>query len=455
MTLLPQLRPAGRDERGAALLVVMVAVALLTAAAVDLAYQARVNLQIAGNARDELKAEAQARGALAMARLVLHFQGQVDRAAGNLSGGLAGLPGAAGLAGGLPRPQLWKLVPVDDFLTANLFPDAAPAGEGAAAGAGAKPGFDRPDRPDRPARPGTSGASGDGEGLPGAPPRPAATGAEGSFHASIEDEDRKVNAQLDGGSGALQAAQLDSFLAMVADRKWDFLFDHEDADGQRTSRTDLAVHLVDWVDQDQVQAAVTGNPNKPFESGFGDENFAYDRKADRYKAKNDRFDSLAELYLVTGVSDPFMAAFGERLTVYLRRDAKMNVNTDDPGELLRNARIMADPPQQPILYDQGFPDRLQKAVKLVRLGGGFLPMSPAQFAGVLQSLGLTVKSACTQTTSVDQKCAFTDRSQVFHVRASGRAGDVQKTIDAVVTFDEVQARDQATQLGRLLHWQQE
>jgi general secretion pathway protein K len=430
-------RRGGRLERGAALLVVMVAVALITAVAVDLAYQTRVNLQIAGHARDELRAVAQAKGAVALARLVLHFQAQIDDAAG-----AAGrLGGAGGAAGAMPRPQIWKLIPLDSSLTANLF---------AGAGGGASPTGDRTTRPGSPAAPPRDQDQGAGRPLGS-----AGAGPEGTFSATLEDEDRKVNVQLDAlYQGGLQGAQLDSLLALVADRRWDFLFDHEDAGGQRTSRTDLAVHLKDWVDDDQVQSAVTGVPEPPFENGFGDENFAYDRGADRYKAKNARFDSLEELHLVTGVSDAFMAAFGDRLTVYLSRSAKMNINTDDREELLRNARIMADPPLQPILSDPGFPERLEKAAREIRLGG-LLPMTPNQFAMLLRSLGLGVRSTYLQPSNVDLKGAFTDRSRVFHVRGSGQVGEVEKTIDTVVTFDPDQAREQAALLGRLLHWHEE
>ena len=318
-------RRGGRQTRGAALLVVMVAVALVTAAAVDLAYQARVSLQIAANARDELRAQALARGSVALGRLVLHLQTRLDESAGRgaaLAASLGPAGAAAAAAAAVPRPQIWRLVPVDSDLVGNLFGgDEAPAGPEAPRG-----------------------------------------GPTGRFSAAIDDEDRKVNVQLDAlAQGGLQGAQLESFLALVADRKWDFLFDREDAAGQRTTRTDLAVHLKDWVDEDQAQSALTGNPAAPFEAGFGDENFYYDRGRDRYKAKNARFDSLDELYLVTGVSDAFMAAFGDRLTVYLSRNSQMNVNADDPEELLRNARIMADPPLQPALSDPAFPERLQKA----------------------------------------------------------------------------------------------
>jgi general secretion pathway protein K len=433
--------PQGRSrrDRGAALLIVIVSVALVTAVAVDLAYQSRVSLQIAGNGRDELRAQALARGAVSVARLVLHFQSQLD---GAMSRGQAVLqqaqavqqslpPGAAApgaATGGLPRVEIWRLVPVDSTLVANLF-------GGAATPTRAGPANEAP--------------------MAGQEPRRAFGDFQGSFSAAIDDEDRKVNAQLDGlAQGGKLGAQLASFQALVADTKWDFLFDHDDDQGQRWSRNDVAAHLHDWVDDDALQSAVTTNYDRPFENGFGDENFVYDRGPDRYKAKNARFDSLEELHLVAGCSETFLAAFGDRLTVYLSRNSKMNVNADDPAELLRNARIMAYPPVQAIFSDPALPERLQKAVRLVRMGG-FLSMTPQQFAGVLQSLGIGVQSIYTQASNTDVNGAFTDRSSVFHVRGQGSVGAVTKTIDTVVSFDPDQAREDATELGRPLHWREE
>jgi general secretion pathway protein K len=413
-------RRGGRRERGAALLVVMVAVAFLTALAVDLAYQSRVTLQIAANGRDALRAEALARGAVALSRLVLHFQSQVDDAAAQGQQAAA----AAGQQVAAPRPQIWKAIPVSSGLVASLF-GGAPAEVAPAEGRG-----------------------------PEAAPARRFGDFDGAFVARIEDEDRKVSVQLDAlDTSGLQGARLQAFLELTAERKWDFLFDTEDAQGQRTSRTDLAVHLKDWVDPNQVQSSVTGLANRPFEDGFGDENFLYDRDDDRYKAKNARFDSLDELFMVTGVSDAFMAAFGDRLTVYMGTDSQMNVNADTRDELVRNARIMADPPLQPIFSDPSFPERLEKAVQEIRLGG-LLSLTPADFAGLLEAMGVSVHPDYTQARS-GVRGAFTDRSQVFRVRGTGSAGRVEKTIEAVVTFDPAQARGEARQLGRVLHWREE
>jgi general secretion pathway protein K len=411
--------------------VVLVTVALVTALAMDLAYQARVGLQIAADGRDELVALAQARGAVNLSRLVLHFQVQLDNQASTMAG-------AAGpLGGALPRIQVWKLVPVDSMLVSNLFP-AGTRDQGPAAG-----GSDG------------AGAGRAGEAAPEVPAGRRGAGQEAArFSATIDDEDRKVNAQLDGSAtSGLLAGQLASFMALVADRKWDPLFEREDANGVKQSRNELAANLKDWVDEDPQQSAVTGVPSRPFENGFGDENYLYDRGPDRYKAKNARFDSLDELYLVAGFSDLHMAAFGDRLTVYQRRDGMMNVNADDPAELVRNARIMADPPEQPVFSDPTFAGRLVEAVKVVRVGG-LLTMTPQQFAAVLASLGVSVNTVYSGK-NVDAKGAFTDRSYVFRIRGEGRAGKVVKDVEAVVTFDPITARADALDLGRMIHWSEE
>jgi general secretion pathway protein K len=190
------------------------------------------------------------------------------------------------------------------------------------------------------------------------------------------------------------------------------------------------------------------------ESGFGDENSLYDRGEDRYRAKNARFDSLAELHLVAGVSDAFMAAFGARLTVYLSKNAKMNVNTLDPLELVRNALVMADPPGQPLLADPSLPERLQKAVSDVTAGGIFA-MSPLQFGQILEGFGISVSPIYLQQGNRDDRGAFDDRAEVFRIRARGAAGPVEKRIDAVVTIDQTQLRGQPDPLGRLLAWHEE
>ncbi|WP_242355903.1 type II secretion system protein GspK [Anaeromyxobacter sp. SG64] len=433
-------RPGG-GERGAALLVVIVSVAILTALAANLAYESRVSLEIAANARDELRATYLAKSGVALSRMVLGFQQQLDDAAGAACGLLGqGLPGARTPAGqqqrpgganppaaACPRPQIWSAVPVSSTLVQSLF---GGAGQEAPA-AGASP----------------AGAAG------GARPPAAFGGFEGAFEAKIEDEGRKVNAQLDAReiSGPARM-QVQGLYQLICDPRFDRIFEREDANGVRTSRQDLIVHLRDWIDDDKVSSSlVAGFPgaaclmeagDPPFEPGFGDENFPYDKGEDRYRAKNARLDSIEELYLVAGVSDVFMAAFGDRLTVYLPVEAPRNVNTLDRRDLVELARLIADPPSQPFLLDPEFGAKLQKAIADLTLNG-LMTITPLQFAEIVRGLQVSVNTAALSPSSGKQ--FLTDRSYVFRIRSAGTAGAVTKSVDAVVSFDPSQNRDTQTQ----------
>jgi general secretion pathway protein K len=457
-------RTRRRAERGAALLVVMVAIAILTALAADLAYDNRVRLQIAANGRDALRAEGLAKSAVSLSRLVLAFQAQIDQTSqqvGALTEQLTNpgqgvppdgtkppgqvrppnpqpAPSAQG-GTGAPRPQIWNIVPVNSGLVQALFggagagPDAgAPIAEG-----GAK----------------ATAAFGD---------------FEGAFEAKLQDESTKVNLQLDqlAVNGAL-GMQVEAYLRLVCDPRWDALFDKEDANGQRTSRQDLAVYLHDWTDEDERASASAvsfpGGGNcafllpqnqNPFEQGFSDENYAYDRGSDRYRAKNSRFDSVDEVYLVAGVSDAFMAAFGDSVTVYLPKDSAMNVNSMRPEDLLLYAKIMVEPAAAGALADPLFLKRLQKAISDARMGG-FLSIPPPQFASILEGLGVPVKPEA----KAAQKNPFSDKSIAYRIQATGAVGDVEKRIDAVVTFDPSKQGDPSVANkpvpGRLIHWREE
>jgi general secretion pathway protein K len=454
-----------RHDRGAALLVAITAVAIITAVAVDLAYNTRVSLQTAANARDELRATYLARSAVNMSRLVLHFQQQLDVASSAVAGAqqaTAGLvsslqrvsatgttpPPLPGAAGAMPAIgiRLWDLVPIDSNAM-SLFLSGDLGGAGAAPGSGVR-------RPSPPAAASTAPRA-QGAGAQAAPPgeRRIFGDMEGSFRATIQDEDRKINVRQFDAIGAFPVAQTLRLAELVRDPKWDFLFDEDDANGFRVSRRDLFGALKDWADQDETSTNFTADPAKPFEPGFGDENALYDRLADRYHAKNAPFDSLEELYLVAGVSDAFMAAFGDRLTVYPDVGATINVNTDDPQQLMVNALLMSYPPgvPQPALADPAFLQKLQAALVLAR-PLPFMSITPQQFAGVLQALGVKVNVVYLQQSN--PASAFGDRSSTFRIQATGTAGDIQKKIEAVVTFDR-RAEGLARDLGRLLHWHEE
>src|SRR5437016_1524038 len=89
-------RRSQKRDRGAALMLVIATIAVITAVSVDMAYNTRVSLHVAANARDELRAYYLAKSAVNMSRLVIHFQRQLDQVSGAM-GNLGSMLGGLGL----------------------------------------------------------------------------------------------------------------------------------------------------------------------------------------------------------------------------------------------------------------------------------------------------------------------------------------------------------------------
>ena len=93
-------------ERGIAMLLVLVGLALLALVANELSYNAMVEMRLATNQRDEVRAHFLAESGINLSRLVLKFQKQVDQIQiPNISGLLGNLPPGIAQALGLP-PEL-------------------------------------------------------------------------------------------------------------------------------------------------------------------------------------------------------------------------------------------------------------------------------------------------------------------------------------------------------------
>ncbi len=437
-------RPA--RSRGATLLVAITAIAILTAAATELAYNVRVSLEIAVNARDELRATYLAKSAVNLSRMVLHFQRQLD----NLSSSQSGTAGQTAanaqtgaqslqsmLSGMTLNIHLWEVLPVDSGMIGMFLSG---------------------DRRSALTAPPEGAKSGNPSAFPAGGKLTSFGDFEGNFDAKIEDEDRKINVPQLAGlalSTTLPATQLMRLQQLISDPVYDPLFDREDANGVRVTRNDLLIALKDWVDEDEVGSSLTNNSAAPFEQGTADENYYYSRGRDSYSAKNARFDSLDELYLVAGVTDVFMAAFGDKLTVYPNVNQAINIDTSDPKQLYVNVLAMSDPPgiaQAPLL-DPSFVSKFQAALMIIR-PISLVPLKVQDVVAALTAMGIKVNPIYKQANA--PSAAFTDRPPTtFHIRASGRAGKVEKTIDVVVSMDPRFAGVQANDMGRLIHWREE
>ena len=410
------MRRRKREQRGVTLLMVTVSIAILTAVAAEFAYQSRVDLELAVHQRDALRAEYLAKSSIGLARMLLLFQKQLDRTSASLPGGAAGM-----------NLQIWRMARLDCHLLQTVIPQA---------GAGRRPKFL------------SAGAGGlDEQG------RIQYGGFAGCFDARIEDEQEKLNVNGLVGlqTGAAQGA-IQRLFNLVSDKRFEFVFDREDANRVKAQPQDVLLAMKDWVDDDDVQSAltVTSLGQVTLQNGFSDEPGQYTRYTPRYRPKNSAFDSLGELYLVHGVTDRFMAAFGDRLTVFPDPNAPLDVNSDDPLLIALAVRSIADPSHpDPRLSDPIFLDGI---VQKVRAAKAMMPLglSVQDFVTIVQTTGVLVNPQVSQRqgTTGTANSFLGDKSDTFRIVATGEAGDVQRKVTAVVRLhDPLQDG-----LGRVMYW---
>jgi general secretion pathway protein K len=436
------------QSRGVALILVLTTIAILTSIGVDFSYQSRVSLKLAENLRDETRAYYMAKSAVNLSRLLLHFQKQVDQLGGQLTQGLTqmlniGKPpapavqppvkGAAGPAvSGASAPassslgiRLWEILPIDSNAFSGLL-------QGVVSGVDAK----APETESAPAA------------VPsGKPQTHYAFGSfDGSFHAKIVDENSRINVQALDGLQTAPLATLIQLRAMMSDPKYDFIFDEEDANRDRVRRDDVILAMKDWIDIDETGSAFDPtNSAHPFANGFSDENSAYDRYDPRYKAKNSKFDSLEELYMVRGVNDRFMAAFGDRLTIWPDINTKLNINTDDPLQMLTNILIAAQNTNDPALRDPRLLRTILQEIQLRKMFS-FFGMSAQDFVSILQANGIRLRPEIDPKVNGNASYFFGSTSDTFRITATGRVGRIEKTVTAVVRYDDT--------LGKMLYWKE-
>ncbi|MFO0597260.1 MAG: type II secretion system protein GspK [Myxococcaceae bacterium] len=454
-----------RSERGVAMLLVLVGIAVLALVANEVRYNSVIELRLATNQRDDLRAHYLAKSGISLSRLMLKFQKQVDsiqipNLAGMLGpllgqlggqGGLGGLAGLAGLAGqggagaaaglagmlgggqgggGSATLQLWRMAKIDCHMLEMMVPEVDEKNQPIKAPSKNKK-FDFDDEMPELAQAQTQKKFGT---------------FTGCFDTKITDEEERINlAKLDA-PGATAAVLLTQLVATFGDKKYEFLFEKEDSNRVKVTPTEVITALRDWIDEDESGSTLNfSGSGDPFLKGFSDENGGYVKYSPAYRAKNARFDSLDELFMVHGINDRFMAAFKDKLTVYPDVNARLNINTDDPVLLEVAIRSVADPLRpDPRLADPIFMDTLIKKIRAARVFALF-GMSAADFVNLVAAAGIPVNAAIQN--NVQGNRFISDKSLTYRVQVTGTAGDVSRTITAVVRLDDG--------LGRLVYWREE
>jgi len=396
------------SSRGVALVVVLIGVTILSVLIQGMAYRGSVELALASNQRDELKAYYQARSGIQFSRMTLALQKQVEQIKiPNLSG-LLGLANTSNFGNFAPQSlsiQLWKLAKIDCYLTHMLWEPTL--------------GMQQQENV-----------------------------ASACFDVKISDEEERLNLnQLDAPDlkANITVAQL---LSMIGDKKYNFIYEPLDFGAPPITPTEIIQNIRDWIDENTSTSSLNlSGQGPPFLDGFGDENYYYSSKyVPHYHAKNARFDSLDELYMVHGIDDRFMTLFRDRLTVFPGINSRLNINTDDPVLLELAIRTVADPLKLDTrLRDPFFVETLIAHIHQIKGMVGFA-LSIQDFVGLISAAGIATNSAITANTQTQRYLG--DTSSTFRIQSTGISGQAKRTLTAVVRMDN-------EPLGRIVYYREE
>ncbi|HEY4241669.1 MAG TPA: hypothetical protein VGM88_17730 [Kofleriaceae bacterium] len=285
-----------REQRGVALVAVMIAVALALVIVNEFGTTTNVDIEAAANYRDQMKAHFLARSALNLSELILRIQQRLD----NTSTG-SGSNASTLTAGG---------VRLTDFADQMMLAFCGSPEEVQAA-VGFNPSL----------------AKGLGADV-------GTCGIVGRF----DTDDKLINVNCFNGKASnvsYAAAMLTWLMYFPA---YDLVFNEPDSEGYRRDRDTQLYSIQDYIDVDTMRGSQRGTT----------EDYGYESLKDPYKAKNTYIDTVGEVRLARGVDDRWWALFGSALTAY--GGCKINVGAlDNPQIIAGILAFSAKDPNDPML----------------------------------------------------------------------------------------------------------
>ena len=248
-------RLRNKSQRGFALIMALVLIALVSAIVAEFQYSSRVGLQLAVQARDSLQAEQNAMSAMRVQALFVRHARKLKTLGDSLFGGQSKINLGAML----------QLIPVECGLLNGIL-KARDFEEGTDL-------------------------------------------LEGECLASVTSEQSKIALNILGKPGTNKKKELvQSLLAgMLLDPNLARHFEEDDRNGQHAENPlEVVAALGDWIDPDSDQ---TGN-------AVADEDRLYDMLDSPYESKNAAFDSIDEVQLVYGIDDELFSLLKPAITIY-------------------------------------------------------------------------------------------------------------------------------------------
>lgn len=402
-------RRGRRSRSGVAMLLVITIVTLLTVVVTEVVHGAAMRIQLAGNQRDEAKAEALAMSGVQFYRLLLIASQQLGSGFYNMLRTM--LP--KGMEAPITSDTLWQMVPDLNsnmmrllLLTDNDVDDAKALAAEQAAGKD-KEATEVPSRLKK-----------------------HFLDFDGDFAAHVEDEDRRIFVGRINGANMVQL-QSDPHAGMLAAL---MTGDNQDAFLRKINfeKWQLIGSLVDWTDVDDQRVWDGGSERSAYD------NMAMDGE-DPYPPKNAAFDTQEEIRLVEGWNnDEVWMRFGRHLTIY--GGGKVNVNTADHRvmEAIFQRFIQPAPTQDGM-------NLIWQQIEAFRNTSVFLEGGGGIFHDVSNFVAL-LKEIAPGTVDDGIANALTTSSTTFRVTSGGEVGDSKVAITAVFDF-------QKSPIGKVLYWQ--
>jgi len=384
-----------REQKGVALIMVLVAVAILAIVATDFMRITHVHALGTINVRNELKAEYLARSAVNLSRLLLAVQGVISDEMKKFR---------------MRPPPLWQFA---DYFVLSFNDPAALEMVGSVIGAP------------------MGGTAGFGD-------------LEGDIQVAIIDEDSKINVNMATMGPVWQELLAREMLALFQPAVYDPIFEEAGGEEGPMTREDMIAALIDRADMDEVVYGSQGYP----------EASTYELDPGAEELKNAPYDTIEELHLVKGVTDDFWAAFvdpepehpqARALTVW--GSGKINVNTADTMVLYAVlCALSADPVQT------CSPDNMQNLFSLIQYMVDVRSLLGVPFANTgrfVQNMGAGIEDIPGVNLNRDEVNKYlTVDSTVFSIYATGEVGKSKKRIWAVVDTRGANAING----GTVLYW---
>lgn len=241
---------------------------------------------------------------------------------------------------------------------------------------------------------------------------------DGDFYAEISDENSKYSVNYFSNKFKTETIKL-NLISLFNQPEYKTFFEETRENEQVISPEEVAAAIQDWVDSDDERSG--------FYSGAEDDRYLYLKKP--YRNKNGVFSSPEELYMIYGVDDDLMSAFGDSLTIYGSNE--ININTCDEN-VLRSIifGVVKDIPQTYLLpYSQ----EMNQLVNLIIEARTVSPFGNAnEFYQLLNSMeGIKVDN------SLKNRFKLTTKSTYFKITSYGSVDGVVQKATAVINTDNM------------------